>query len=143
MDMRKKELELELVNLCNGTDSGPPTCNTAKPQHLLRHRGLAAVQATQKYSHVAVTKPACLPTTSPLPANHLTVACQPPHRCLPTTSPSLFLYRRPWCIKSACSCYRHFYIEVPALVLTCRFLYTLFCVFSGPPLAFVRGVVAL
>src|SRR5437868_14454967 len=57
-----------------GTDSGPPTCNTAKPQHLLRHRGLAAVQATQKYSYVAVIKPACLLTTSPLPANYLAVA---------------------------------------------------------------------
>src|SRR5436853_7002186 len=96
-----------------------PFATPPKPQHPLHHCGLAAVQATQKYSHVAVTKPACLPIISPSP----------------------FLYRRPWCIKSACP--RHFYTEVPALVLTYRFLYTLFCASPGPPLALVRGVVAL
>ena len=34
-------------------------------------------------------------------------------------------------------------LKVLALVPICRFLYTLFYAFPGPPLAFVRGVVVL
>jgi hypothetical protein len=77
---------IRLKRTYNGTDSGPPTPNTAKPQHLLRHCGLAAVYGTQKYSHVAVSKPACQQPprrrhfciedlgVSDLPAHHLAVA---------------------------------------------------------------------
>src|SRR3989440_4022829 len=91
------------VRCITGNDSGPPSWQHRQAQHLLRHCGLPAVQATQKYSHVAVIKPAYLLTTSPSP----------------------FLYRRPWCINSIYP--RHFYTEVLIFILTYRFLYILFC----------------
>ena len=58
----------------------------SQAQHLVRHCGLAAVQGTQKYSPIAVSKSVC--------HNHLVAA-------ILATSPSLFLYRISWCYSLA------------------------------------------
>src|SRR5437868_2853944 len=58
----------------------------SQAQHLVRHCGLAAVQGTQKYSPIAVSKSVC--------HNHLVAA-------ILATSPSLFLYIISWCYSLA------------------------------------------
>ena len=95
-----------------------------QPQHLVRHCGLAAVQGTQKCSYIAVSNSTCL---------QLSCRC---YFCIEDFGID---------IKSAylLPCHRYFYTEVPALILTCMFLYILSCASLGPPLALVRGIVVL